>query len=196
MPTNLGNYFRIQRETKGLNLNRLARLIGYKNDCKGMNRIGSFENHGVVHPDLLKKLMVALDVDPAIVDQLVEQDRLEFFAEWTKWVNTPIDPYLVIRLMPAIYCRKDIPDTVRNIDEAEDYAVSISKRMHCKVCLVLSRRITLWFNSEGVLDDATEAVPGQSNVPTMRLGRGRKRFLVKSVGHDLAIEQVTWPGRR
>jgi transcriptional regulator with XRE-family HTH domain len=194
MPTKLGEYFRTQREQAGLNLNQLARIVGYKNDCKGMNRICKFEREGHVHPDLLSKLMAVLDVGRETVERLVEQDRREFLAEWTAWVNQPIEPYLVVRLMPSIYCRKDIPESVQSIDEAEDYASAFAKQMNCKVYLVLSRRITLEFTNEGVLNDALESLPGHPAVPSMRLGRSRRRFLFRSLGHDLAIEQVRWPG--
>jgi hypothetical protein len=194
MPTNLGNYFRTQREQAGLNLNQLGALAGYKNTTKGMNRIGKFERDGHVHPELLNNLMAVLHVGRETVERLVEQDRREFFAEWTAWVNEPIEPYLVLRVMPSIYFRKDIPDSVQSIDEAEDYASTFAKRMRCKVYLILSRRITLEYTKEGVLNDALESLPGHPAVPSMRLGRSRKRFLFRSLGHDLAIEQVRWPG--
>jgi hypothetical protein len=45
------------------------------------------------------------------------------------------------------------------------------------VCLVLSRRWSLWINADGQVEARTEARPGQPNMPFMQV-QGR-RFLLE-----------------
>lgn len=81
-------------------------------------------------------------VAPTIIKELVEQDRREFFAKWLAWVNEPIRPYLVVRLMPAIYSETKVPPEIATMAEAEKWAASFAAEMKMQCCLVWSRRIS------------------------------------------------------
>jgi hypothetical protein len=70
---------------------------------KNGNRIRQFELKGIISPELFDKLLTALEIDAATVEKLVEEDRREFFKKWLEWVNEPIQPYLVERLIAAVY---------------------------------------------------------------------------------------------
>jgi hypothetical protein len=35
------------------------------------------------------------------------------------WADEPVRPYLVVRLMPAVYCHREAPPEVVTLDEAE-----------------------------------------------------------------------------
>ncbi len=193
MESQLANHFRTARLNKGLNLAQLARLVGYKNVCKGANRINAFERGGSVHADLRRKLAEVLGIDQLTVDRLMEEDRRQFFAEWNAWANEPIRPYLIVRLMAAVYSPHDLPEKIQSVEEAEAYAAHVARTRHLRCCLVLSRRISVWIEADGSISGATEAVPGEPNTPVTKIGG--KTCLMKFTDHGIALQQVHWPQR-
>ena len=110
MRSQLANHFRSVREEQGLGFVELARIVGYKNVTKGCNRIQQFEQRDEVHADLLRKLADALGVDNETVDRLIDEDHREHVRKWNKWADQPIRPYLVTRLIPAVYSSKKLPE--------------------------------------------------------------------------------------
>ena len=140
------------------------------------------------------KLADALGIEQAKVEALVEEDRRAFFEEWNDWANEPIQPYPVIRMMAAMYCHHTLPPEVKSVEEAEAYAASFSRREKLRCCLVLSRKISVWFSHDGTIENVTEAVPGEANVPVMRIGN--RDCVTKTVDHGLAISQISWPKKQ
>ena len=194
MESKLSSHFRKTRLDKGWSLGQLTRLVGYSNVSKGANRIQTFEQGGDIQQDLLMKLATVLEIPQESVEQLVEEDRRQFFAEWSEWANTPIQPYIVLRLMAAIYSHVDLPPEIESVEEAEAFAAELSRSRKMKCCLVLSRKISVWYDFDGRRMFVTEAVPGQPNSPYSRIGN--KKFTTKTLDHGLAIQQVSWPQRR
>ncbi len=192
MSTHLSRHFEAQRLAKGLKPSQLARLAGCSNILKNGNRIRQFELTGQISQELFARIASALAVDPTTVERLVEQDRREFFDAWLKWVNEPITPYLVIRLIPAVYFRRAVPPSMTTMAEAEAWASMVAREERKRCCLVWSRRVSCWFSEkDGGLYARTEAVPGESNEPRMRIGGKAFTF-----GHDLStVARVTWPKR-
>jgi len=188
MSTHLSRHFEAQRLAKGLKPSQLARLAGCTNILKNGNRIRQFEMTGQISQELFTRIASALAVDPTTVERLVEQDRREFFDAWLKWVNEPITPYLVIRLIPAVYCKRAVPPSMTTMAEAEAWASLVAREERKRCCLVWSRRISCWFDQDGSLYARTEAVPGELNLPWMRIGG--KTF---TLGQDLgSMSQVDW----
>lgn len=68
MKNRLGSWVREQRVARGLTLGRLAAEVGYRNIGKGTNRLHQLETEGEFHPDLLLKVIAALDLDTSCVD--------------------------------------------------------------------------------------------------------------------------------
>ena len=161
---------------------------------QGSRRINEFEHGDSVHRDLLLKMADVLGLDRATVEALVEEDRRQFFEEWSEWANEPIQPHLVVRLMAAIYSPIDLPDEIESVEEAEAFAADFSKTHRLKSCLVLSRKVSIWFAEDGSVSSVTEADPGEPNIPYMRIG-GRE-CVMKSVDHGLALQQVNWPKKQ
>lgn len=187
--THLSRYFEQQRLALGLKPGQLARLAGCKNVPKSGGRIRTFELSGEISKELFEKLAHALEIPLSVITELVEQDRKEFFERWLVWVNEPIQPYLVLRLMPAIYSQTPVPPEIVTMEAAEAWASAFAAKMRMSCCLVWSRRISCWFRNDGTLYDRTEAVPGEPNVPFLQLGG--KTF---NVGCDLkTFESVSWP---
>ncbi|RQD73442.1 MAG: hypothetical protein D5R97_09355, partial [Candidatus Syntrophonatronum acetioxidans] len=72
---NLGRYVKKERLKKGLNSSELAHFMGYKNINRGMRRILSLEREGEVHPEVLKKLIEALNLSQEKVDEQIKKDK-------------------------------------------------------------------------------------------------------------------------
>lgn len=77
----LPKLFRRVRQTKGIKLAQLARMVGYRNIAKGANRITRFEERGEVSHELLDKLTLALDVNAQDFDDAIEQDLTQRMNE-------------------------------------------------------------------------------------------------------------------
>ena len=93
--------------------------------------------------------------------------------------------------MAAIYSRAELPDEVRSVEEAERYASEFAKERRLRVCLVLSRRVSVWFADDGSFQYATEAVPGgEPNQPYTKIGgrRCQTRFLDRGI----ALPEIEW----
>ncbi len=127
MSTHLSRYFQQQRLDRGLKPGQLARLAGCLNVPKNGSRIRTFELSGHITHELFEKIATVLEIDAATIQRLVEQDRREFFQAWLQWVNEPIKPYLVIRLMAAIYSSRALPAEISTQEEAEKWASAVAR---------------------------------------------------------------------
>jgi hypothetical protein len=189
--TNLSRHFQQKRLEKGLKPGELARLAGCANIQKNGSRIRCFELSGNVGQELFEKIAAVLEIDAATIERLVEQDRKEFFDEWLAWVNQPIQPYLVIRIIAAIYGSRPVPSEITTREEAETWAGAVASEIKKRCCLVWSRRISCWFGEDGTLAQRTEAVPGEPNVPWIKIGGKGPAFVF---GDDLgSVSMVDWP---
>lgn len=175
MATHLSRHFEERRLAKNLKPGQLAALVGYKNIPKGSNRIRAFEIAGKISTSLFEKLVSVLEIDRATIEKLATLDHREFIDDWLKWVNEPITPSLSIRLMPAFYSRRSLPPDITTMEQAEEWAASIAKETGKLCCLVWSRRISFWFDNDGVF--GSEAVPGEPNCPWLKLGKSGKPFV-------------------
>jgi hypothetical protein len=191
MGTRLGTYVRTQRFTQGIRLGQLARMIGCKNISKGAGQINRFEIEGHVNAHLLQKIVDALGLDPMVINQLIDEDRDDAQRAWNAWADEVIRPYLVARVMAAVYCSGQLPDDALAPAAAETYASSYAKEHGWKVCLVMTNRVSIWFDETGRLTGRDVAQPGVPNGPYVTLGRGRGKPLVFDPGDPATpIKQV------
>jgi hypothetical protein len=194
MSTHLSRHFAERRLTRGLKPGQLARLAGCANVQKNGGRIRAFELSGRIGRELFERVARALEIDRATIERLVEQDRREFFEEWLAWVNVPIQPYLVIRLIPAVYSKRAVPSRITSLDEAEAWASSVAVECRRRCCLVWSRKLSSWFDEIGELSMRTEAAPDEPNTPWMMLkGKGQPFLLDDNLRSPAS---AGWPGRR
>jgi hypothetical protein len=175
--TNLGSFIRAERVGRGLTLGQLARLVGYRNLNKGARRIACLEHTGMATSDLLVNVIEALGLNWTMVERLADEDRQERLREWERWASEPVPMYLVIRLMAAVYARQGLPAEVTTPEKAEAWASTFARQHRCCVCLVLSRRWSVWIDADGQIQARTEARPGEPNMPFMQV-QGR-RFLLE-----------------
>lgn len=194
MRSQLAQHFQSIREQNGLSLAQLSRMIGYTNATKGCNKILKFEQRGEIHADLLRKLADALGIADSTIDALIEEDRQRFFKLWNEWANQPIQPHLVIRWIPAVYQSKELSESVKTLEEAERVAAETARHWRKRVCLVWSRRQSVWLDEEGKITTRTEAAPGVANVPTMRLKGGKRHFVLDHpAAGGMILRIVNWP---
>ncbi len=176
MESRVGEFIRLQRCKRGLSRGALARLIGYCNVSKGSRRLACLENTGMAKPDLLVNIAEALDLDWTVVERLMEADHMERLHAWEAWASEPVPICLVIRVMSAVYTRKVLPTDI-TADDAETLACRFARKHRLRVCLVLSRRHSVWVDAYGHVEARTEATPDAPNVPYMEV-KGR-RFLLE-----------------
>ena len=84
---------------------------------------------------------------------------------------------MVFSIMAAIYVRKALPDEITTTEEAEAWACEFARQNRRRVCLVVSRRLSVWIDESGQVQSRTKAKPGQTNEPYMEIA-GR-RFLLE-----------------
>lgn len=171
--THLSRYFWQRRLALKVSFGELARRMGYKNTAKGANRIIAFERDNKIHQELFYKLAAALGITSNEIGKCVEADR----ADWEAWADEPIEPHLVARIMAAVYSSKDIPTTIQASRKAmEQFASDFARHNRWQICLVLSKRLRIWFEEDGTNCGVTHDTFEQSHGPYMRLG-GRKFLL-------------------
>jgi hypothetical protein len=107
------------------------------------------------------------------------------------WVSEPIKPYLVIRLIAAVYNSRALPPEITTLEQAEKWASAVAAEIKKRCCLVWSRRISCWFSEDGTLTQRTEAVLGEPNTPWIKIGGKGPAFLF---GDNLAsVRRLDWP---
>ena len=169
MVKHTGKYLKEERLKKDLNTAELARLIGYKNVSKGMNRIVDLERENIIIPEVLVKIVNALNLDHSYVNSLVEKDRDEEKKEFEKWLSEPIKMYYVVRVIPAIYVSYDLPSYINSEDKAVKFVANIAREKHKKCCLVLSRKEKIFFDEDGQIEVKFETKYGDEDYPYMRV---------------------------
>jgi len=185
LATNLSAYFQQRRLVLGLRPGEVVRRMGYKSIVGTTNKVVLFEERGDIRPDLFDKLKAAFEIDDATVVRLIEEDRREFVERWNQWANQPIEPHLVVRAIPGVYMEQEIPHSlsseiaegVKTPEAMEQYAADFAKQFGKKVWLVLSRRLTIFFDENGTKRQVIEAAPGEMNGPYMQIGGCKQKFL-------------------
>jgi len=143
-----GRHIRKVRTQRGIRLSDMARLVGYGKINRGVQRLHRFETEGIITEELLDKVVQALGVSDEDLKRLIEQDREDLRLRFEEWCSKSEPPHLVIRLIPGVYQRVWVPDSVP-ADKLEQYAATTAAEEQKKTCLVLNRRESLWFDEEG-----------------------------------------------
>jgi hypothetical protein len=170
--SHLGDAFKTRRLERKLTTGQLARLVGYRNLGRGSNRIQRFEGGGKIAADLLGKLATVLEIHADDVRRYAAAD----YKDWCDWANEPIRPYLVLRLMAAIYQPLELPDDALTPEAAEAYAARLARERKLMVCLVLSRRLSVYFDGSGQVQGRMEASPDVPCEPFAVIGGKRVQF--------------------
>ncbi|MDP6850869.1 MAG: helix-turn-helix transcriptional regulator [Planctomycetota bacterium] len=168
--TYLGQYIRKKRLAADLKVSKLAALIGYKNLNKGCGKVRGLENEGYFQSEeFLSKVAAALNIDHETLDTLIQKD-IEAYEAWE--VANPVQPHLVLRYMAAVYSRCALPDSITTLDESIRFASAKAVERKLRVCLVWSRRLSIYFDREGQEEGRSEEQPW--------MVVNGKRFLLRS----------------
>jgi transcriptional regulator with XRE-family HTH domain len=170
--SHLGSFFRNRRLEKGLSLGQVACLLGYKNRSRGANRIQSLESGGRVRPEFLGQLAEVLGVGPDEIRQRAYED----YKDWLAWASEPVTPHVVVRILPAIYQRVPLPDNALGPEAAEAFAAGVARERRMRVCLVRSRRVSVWYGAEGKETGRLEATLEWPGAPCTVIGGKRVQF--------------------
>ena len=81
---------------------------------------------------------------------------------------------LVVRLMACVYSSIVLPEGITTPEQAEAWACEFAREHRLRVCLVVSRRLSVWIDRSGGVEARTEATPDVPNVPV-----GGLRFLLE-----------------
>ena len=181
MATNfLGWYIRDERLRRSLSYGDVARACGAvtpKQTSRISLRLVLFEREGVRDRRLLQKVVAALDLDPAHVNELLERQREEELDAWNRWADEPVPMELHVRPFAGFWYRQPLP---AEIAANEALAVEHARRLtdgadDVCVVLALSRRRSLTF-AGGQLVARTEATPGRGVTPFVTIGGQRIVF--------------------
>ncbi len=186
--THLSRLFRQRRIDLGLSVEDLAQRCRLKNKAKVSETIQKFESikkfdkrRGEIPIEFLKRLAKVLEITDEEFSQCLETDR----REWEKWASRPVEPYLIVRLMPAVYVCKSIPAELHSDRDAMERSASeFAKNHHFKVCLVLDRRTCVWFDRKGDIYEVTVDTFEESFQPYMNYGGVEVEFLLEETSNS------------
>ena len=171
MNENLRGLIHRHRVNKHLNFRQLAELCGYKNSNKWATKICNFYREGIGPDDMILRLVRSLEIDPDEVRVANKKDLDKFHS----WLDQPVPMQLLIKPLPGVYIRVDIPDDMDSDEKAIDFAVSQALHFKSESCLILSRKKSIWFNRDGSLKFTEE---NQDGVFLPFMSVGNKQFVL------------------
>jgi len=188
----LGKFLKEKRLARGLDrAGQLARRMRPDGTLDSISRLGgrirAFEEEGVGDRELLDQMVAVLGIPaeetaPVVADEqrFRETQENERRRAWMAWADEPVRPYLVVRLIPSVYCHRDAPSEVVTLAEAEAWVASVRRldpiAKGCRTCLVFDRRLRVWYNERGEVEHRTVATPDDAGVPYVQLARKRLLF--------------------
>ena len=152
--SHLGNSFRYRRIEKGLGFGQLARQLGYKNLSGGCNRIQAFERGGKVRPTSSASWPRPWRSAPIRFAFMPARTTRTGWPGPASRSGPPVRP-----LLAAVYQRIELPDDALDPEAAGAFASDVARERKLRVCLVLSRRDSIWFDTEGRESGRSEATP-------------------------------------
>jgi len=156
--SHLSRHLTALRLKNGLRPAQLAAHLGASNVSRVGGLIRSFELGEPLCEYWLEKLIAGLHPDPAELQRCLELDQAEVDQQreqdrvaWEAWADEPIDPYLWIRYLPAVYGVRKVPKAFCNSrEQAEGWAAGELKRFGAKGHLHWSRRERTCYNQFGL----------------------------------------------
>ena len=199
--THLSRHLQSLREQRGLRPGQLAVGLGASNPSKVGSLIRSFELGDPLSDHWLQALVEELQPDPNDLRRCLRLDQEEAQRQleqerlvWEAWADEPIDPFLTIRYIPAVYGVRELPrafwtprGTAENNDwareRAEDWAAAQLKRFRAKGFVSWSRRERTWFERGG-LNPRRRVVTFEDRHTGawMQVSGSQRRFLLGSTG--------------
>lgn len=186
MPNNyIGAIIQEARICRSMTFGDLARACGaatVKQTSRIAQRLVLFERESVRDRNLLQRVIAALDLDPVIVVELLDLERVEELKAWNRWADEQVPIELHMRPFAGVWIRVPLPvdiaaDELRAIEYAKQMATG---REDMRVVLAISRRVAYTF-ARGQLVDRKEAkAPDESLTPFVVIAGKRTEFEASS----------------
>ncbi len=199
--SHLARHLSALRQQRDLKPGQLAGRLGASNLAKVGSLIRGFELGEPISDHWLQRLITELQPDPADLRRCLEQDQAEALEQlerervaWEAWADEPIEPFLMIRYMPAVYGVREVPkafctpresanDREWARERAEDWAAAELRRFRAKGFLNWSRRECTWFDQYGVNPDRRQVTfESRATGAWMQVSGSQQRFLLGSGG--------------
>lgn len=192
---------RLRRDLKP---GQLAALLCSSNTSKIGSLIRAFELGEPLSDHWLQRLIAVLQPDPDDLRRCLELDQIEAAEQleldrkvWESWADEPIEPFLTIRYMPAVYGVREVPrafctpretgkDNAWVRARAEDWASEELKRFRARGFLSWTRRELTWYEKGGVNSERrVVCFEGRNTGAWMQLTGSQRKFLLDQFGHIL-----------
>ena len=173
MHKHVGTYIRRQREAQGLSRGDVGRAMGRTNVSKAARRLVDLEGGQGCLKDYWNALRAVLSFDEADLARAVQRDR----EDYERWLDEPVEMVLIVSYGRHSFLKiaHQLPDDVVNDPaKAEEFACQVAREKRRKVCLIVSRRESVWINDRG---QATVRSGPETTPPAMSVGG--KRFLLQ-----------------
>ena len=155
--SHIGQLFKTARRDAGMTPKEVALAAGYRNLNKGHRRLAMLEEGQNLLTDsrIVERFAAVLGIDDADIATASALDLQE--------LDRPIRPYLVERLMAAVYRRHELPGDCTE-SGARGVAAKLSAETGRSFCLVLSKVRAVYFYPSGKHHES-------HHVPCMSIGR-------------------------
>ena len=199
--THLSRHLQFLREQRGLRPGQLAVALGASNPSKVGSLIRRFELGDHLSDHWLQALVEELQPDPNDLRRCLRLDQEERQRQleqerlaWEAWADEPIDPFLTIRYIPAVYGVREVPgafctprDTAENDAWArarsEEWAAAELNRFGAKGFLNWTRRDRTWFDERGLNPRRRHvSFEDRQTGAWMQVSGSQRRFLLGSTG--------------
>ena len=196
------------RQQRGLRPGQLAACLGASNISKVGSMIRAFELGEPLSVHWIKKLVAELQPDPTGLRQCLELDRAEAAEQlerdriaWELWADEPIEPFLTIRYMPAVYGVREVPrafctpresaeDREWARERAEVWAADELRRFRAMGYLTWSRRERTWYEQHGLNPRRLpERFEDRDYEAWVRVCRSQRKFLLGSLPRPVTIRE-------
>ena len=155
--THVSRYLANLRIDRELKPGQLASIMQARNISKIGSLIRQFELTGEISLYWFKKLISELNPQKDVLQKCITEDQEahrkqieEQKKKWNQWADTPIDPYLTIRYIPAVYVTKSIPKAFTSLrEDAEWWCSNELKNFGAKGYLNWTRREQTFFEKGG-----------------------------------------------
>jgi len=161
-----GRLIATTRKKRRLTPQRLARELGWRNLEKGARKILALERAEATDDELLERIVTFLDISP---EARAEAERLDA-ERLLQILATPVEPEMLMRLMPAVYKRVAIPPETRSEESLVALARENARQCKRNVWLQLPNRVTLWLDETGEIYHRSEPGLTAAAAPRSTLG--------------------------
>ena len=199
--SHLSRHLQSLRLQRGLKPGQLAVHVGARNVSKVGSLIRAFELGEPLSDYWLQRMLAVLQPSQADLRRCLQLDQAEAAAQleckrisWEAWADEPIDPFLTIRYVPAVYGVREVPrafctprESVKDNGwaraRAENWAADELKRLRAKGFLNWSRRERTWYDVCG-LNPQRMAVTFDNRQAgaCMQVSGSQQKFLLSNSG--------------